>query len=76
MTSLPATMTAIEICVPGGPEVLKPVTRPMPLVDPVTIAALPFNMTLLLPLGGCFGERPRSRPRRSEPASKRNRVTV
>jgi NADPH:quinone reductase len=31
MTSLPATMTAIEISEPGGPEVLKPVTRPMPL---------------------------------------------
>jgi NADPH2:quinone reductase len=31
MTSLPATMTAIEIAEPGGPEVLRPVTRPMPL---------------------------------------------
>jgi NADPH2:quinone reductase len=31
MTSLPATMTAIEISEPGGPEVLKPVARPMPL---------------------------------------------
>ena len=31
MTALPATMTAIEITEPGGPEVLKPATRPMPL---------------------------------------------
>jgi putative PIG3 family NAD(P)H quinone oxidoreductase len=31
MTTLPASMTAIEIGEPGGPEVLKPATRPMPL---------------------------------------------
>src|SRR5690349_11480030 len=31
MTALPATMTAIEITEPGGPEVLKPGSRPMPL---------------------------------------------
>ncbi|HXP31201.1 MAG TPA: NAD(P)H-quinone oxidoreductase [Stellaceae bacterium] len=31
MTSLPATMTAIEIAEPGAPEMLKPTTRPMPL---------------------------------------------
>ena len=30
MTTLPDTMTAIEIANPGGPEVLRPVTRPMP----------------------------------------------
>lgn len=30
MTSLPATMTAVEISSPGGPEVLKPATRPVP----------------------------------------------
>ena len=30
MTALPDTMTAIEITTPGGPEVLKPVSRPMP----------------------------------------------
>ena len=28
--SLPETMTAVEISAPGGPEVLKPVTRPVP----------------------------------------------
>jgi NADPH2:quinone reductase len=31
MSALPASMTAIEITAPGGPEVLKPATRPMPL---------------------------------------------
>jgi NADPH2:quinone reductase len=31
MTALPATMTAIEITEPGGPEVLKLGSRPMPL---------------------------------------------
>lgn len=28
---LPATMKAVEISAPGGPEVLKPVTRPLPV---------------------------------------------
>ena len=31
MTALPATMTAIEITEPGGPEALKPAARPMPM---------------------------------------------
>src|SRR5438552_2619785 len=31
MSKLPTTMTAIEITAPGGPEVLQPTTRPMPL---------------------------------------------
>src|SRR5579862_2031883 len=30
MSSLPATMTAVEIATPGGPEVLQPVIRPVP----------------------------------------------
>jgi putative PIG3 family NAD(P)H quinone oxidoreductase len=30
METLPTHMTAIEIAVPGGPEVLRPVTRPLP----------------------------------------------
>ncbi|GGB29125.1 NAD(P)H quinone oxidoreductase [Tistrella bauzanensis] len=34
MTSLPETMTAIEISTPGGPEVLKPTTRPVPQPGP------------------------------------------
>lgn len=31
MTTLPGSMTAIEISSPGGPEVLRPATRPMPV---------------------------------------------
>ncbi|MBV9523192.1 MAG: NAD(P)H-quinone oxidoreductase [Alphaproteobacteria bacterium] len=31
MTTLPETMTAIEITAPGGPDVLRPATRPMPM---------------------------------------------
>jgi putative PIG3 family NAD(P)H quinone oxidoreductase len=31
MTALPTTMTAIEITEPGGPEVLKPCERPVPV---------------------------------------------
>ncbi|WP_181703068.1 NAD(P)H-quinone oxidoreductase [Chthonobacter albigriseus] len=34
MTALPATMTAIEITRPGGPEVLVPTTRPVPVHGP------------------------------------------
>ncbi|MEI7606360.1 MAG: NAD(P)H-quinone oxidoreductase [Rhodospirillaceae bacterium] len=33
MTALPATMTAIEIAEPGGPEQLRPTTRPLPVPD-------------------------------------------
>ena len=31
MSALPATMTCVEITKPGGPEVLVPVTRPLPV---------------------------------------------
>lgn len=31
MSKLPATMQAVEISAPGGPEVLKPVERPLPV---------------------------------------------
>src|SRR5215469_2201954 len=30
MTTLPSTMTAIEIAAPGGPEMLRPTSQPMP----------------------------------------------
>jgi len=33
-SSLPATMRAVEISSPGGPKVLKPVTRPVPQPQP------------------------------------------
>ena len=32
--TLPLQMQAIEISAPGGPEVLKPVSRPVPLPGP------------------------------------------
>lgn len=34
MTTLPATMTAVAITAPGGPEVLQPVTLPLPQPAP------------------------------------------
>jgi putative PIG3 family NAD(P)H quinone oxidoreductase len=47
MTALPATMTAIEITQHGGPEVLKPVERPVPKPGPgevlVKLAAAGVN---------------------------------
>ena len=45
--ALPATMTAIEISTPGGPEVLKPATRPLPVPKPgeilIRVAAAGVN---------------------------------
>jgi NADPH2:quinone reductase len=45
--SLPETMTAIEITEPGGPEVLKPTTRPVPTPGPddvlIRVAAAGVN---------------------------------
>ena len=47
MTSLPASMTAIAIREPGGPEVLEPTTRPVPQPGPgevlVRVAAAGVN---------------------------------
>ncbi len=45
--TLPATMQAVEISAPGGPEVLKPVTRPLPVPKPhevlIKVAAAGIN---------------------------------
>lgn len=45
--ALPATMTAIEITAPGGPEVLKPTTRALPVPKPgeilIRVAAAGVN---------------------------------
>lgn len=47
MPALPQTMTAIEISTPGGPEVLVPVTRPVPQPGPgeviIKVAAAGVN---------------------------------
>lgn len=44
---LPATMQAVEISAPGGPEVLKPATRPLPVAKPhevlIRVAAAGIN---------------------------------
>jgi putative PIG3 family NAD(P)H quinone oxidoreductase len=44
---LPATMTCIEVSVPGGPEVLKPAIRPLPTPGPgellIKVAAAGIN---------------------------------
>lgn len=46
-TAIPATMTAVEISEPGGPEVLKPAERPVPQPQPgellIRIAAAGVN---------------------------------
>lgn len=45
--NLPATMQAVEISAPGGPEVLKPVSRPLPVPKPhevlIKVAAAGIN---------------------------------
>ncbi len=47
VTSLPASMTAIAISAPGGPEVLQPTTRPVPQPGPgevlIRVAAAGVN---------------------------------
>ena len=47
MTTLPATMTVIEIASPGGPEALRVASRPMPVPGPgevlVAVAAAGIN---------------------------------
>jgi len=47
MPSLPATMTAIEIAAPGGPEVLRPASLPTPVPGPgqilIKVAAAGVN---------------------------------
>lgn len=44
---LPQTMNCVEISIPGGPEVLKPVTRPLPVPGPgevlIKVAAAGIN---------------------------------
>lgn len=57
MTALPATMTAIQITTPGGPEVLQPVQLPVPQPGPgqilIKVAAAGVNRPdVLQRLGG------------------------
>ncbi|WP_439574463.1 NAD(P)H-quinone oxidoreductase [Phreatobacter sp.] len=58
MTTLPATMTAIAIPVPGGPEALVPETRPVPQPGPgevlVKVAAAGVNRPDVLQRAGGY----------------------
>jgi putative PIG3 family NAD(P)H quinone oxidoreductase len=56
--ALPREMTAVEISRPGGPEVLKPVTRPLPVLKPgevlVKVAAAGVNGPDLMQRRGLY----------------------
>jgi NADPH2:quinone reductase len=58
MTDLPATMTAIAITAPGGPDVLKPQTRPVPVPGPgeilIRVAAAGVNRPDVLQRAGLY----------------------
>ncbi len=58
MSDIPATMTAIEISEPGGPEVLKPVQRPVPVPGPgevlIKVAAAGVNRPDVLQRMGAY----------------------
>ena len=58
MTALPTTMTAIEIVAPGGPEALRPTTRPVPTLKPgeilVKVAAAGINRPDVLQRQGVY----------------------
>lgn len=66
MTSIPATMTAIEISAPGGPEVLKPVTMATP--EPgeheilIKVAAAGVNRPDVLQRAGAYPPPPGASP--------------
>ena len=59
---IPDTMTAIEIATPGGPEVLKPATRPTPLPGPgevlIRVAGAGLNGADLTQRRGRYPVRP------------------
>ncbi len=62
MTAVPKTMTAIEITKPGGPEVLRPTTRPTPSPGPgevlVKVAAGGINRPDVLQREGNYNPPP------------------
>jgi putative PIG3 family NAD(P)H quinone oxidoreductase len=62
VTTLPKAMTAVEIAQPGGPEVLRPVTRPMPAPGPrdvlIAVAAAGVNRPDLLQRQGKYAPPP------------------
>jgi putative PIG3 family NAD(P)H quinone oxidoreductase len=62
VTALPKTMTAVEIAQPGGPEVLRPVTRPTPAPGPrdvlIAVAAAGVNRPDLMQRQGKYAPPP------------------
>jgi putative PIG3 family NAD(P)H quinone oxidoreductase len=62
VSAIPKTMTAIEIAVPGGPEVLRPVSRPTPQPGPreilIAVAAAGVNRPDLLQRQGKYAPPP------------------
>ena len=58
MSDLPATMTAIEVSEPGGPEALKPVEQPLPTVGAgeilIKVAAAGINRADILQRRGFY----------------------
>lgn len=58
MTDIPESMTAIEISTPGGPEVLRPCTRPVPQPGPgevlVRVAAAGVNRPDVVQRSGLY----------------------
>jgi len=64
--ALPPLMTAVEIANPGGPEVLKPVTVPVPMVRPgevlIKVAAAGVNRPDVLQRMGRYAPPPDASP--------------
>ena len=62
MSTVPVTMTAVEIAHPGGPEVLRPVSRPTPAPGPrevlIAVAAAGVNRPDLLQRQGKYAPPP------------------
>ena len=66
LTDLPATMTAVEIAQPGGPDVLSPVTLPVPLPGAgellIKVAAAGINRPDVLQRKGVYPPPPGASP--------------
>ena len=64
--TLPLQMQAIEISAPGGPEVLKPVSRPVPLPGPgeilIEVAFAGVNRPDALQRAGAYAPPPSASP--------------
>ncbi|NBB83500.1 MAG: zinc-binding dehydrogenase [Alphaproteobacteria bacterium] len=65
-TALPSLMTAVEIAEPGGPEVLRPIQTPVPMVAPgqvlIKVAAAGVNRPDVLQRMGKYAPPPDASP--------------